>query len=362
MARSFRFSSERDQEAIRLLSDLIAIPSVSREEGETASYLQQYLEELGVPVVRKGNNIWAKNKGFDPSKLTILLNSHHDTVKPNKGYTNDPFQAIKQNGKLFGLGSNDAGGPLVSLLMVFLYFYHEQGLAYNFIYAATAEEEISGANGVSSILEELGDIHVGIVGEPTEMNLAVSEKGLMVLDCTAKGESGHAAREEGVNAIYEAIKDIEWFKNFNFPAISEHLGPVKMSVTMIESGSQHNVVPESCRFVVDVRTTDAYSNEETLKVIRDHVKSEAQPRSTRLQPSRIAMDHPMVKAAESLELKLFGSPTMSDQALMPFPTVKIGPGVSDRSHTADEFIYLAEIKEGIEGYIKLLTKLLETKQ
>lgn len=358
MAPSFKYSTDQlHQEAIKVLSDLIAIPSISTEEDKTADYIQAYLEDREIPTERKGNNVWVKNLHFDAAKPTLLLNSHHDTVKPNQGYTKDPFSPVQEDGKLYGLGSNDAGGALVSLMMTFLYFYTQQDLKYNILFAATAEEEISGAGGVRSILRELDEISFGIVGEPTEMDMAITEKGLMVLDCYAKGISGHAAREEGVNAIYTAIEHIHWFRTFDFPEVSKHLGPVKMSVTMIDAGTQHNVVPESCHFVVDVRTTDAYTNEEALEIIRKHVKCEVKERSTRLQPSRIPGDHELLKAAKALEMRLFGSPTMSDQALMPFPTVKIGPGLSDRSHTADEFIYLDEIKEGISGYLSLLNKL-----
>tara|TARA_Y100000310_G_scaffold291855_1_gene320117 strand:+ start:5661 stop:6740 length:1080 start_codon:yes stop_codon:yes gene_type:complete len=346
------------QEAIQLLSQLIEIPSLSREEDKTADLLQAFFEKQGVSVNRQGNNVWARNLHFDSSKPTILLNSHHDTVKPNQGYTKNPHKAIIEDGKLFGLGSNDAGGPLVCLIMSFLHLYDREDLKYNLLMAATAEEEVSGAGGVSSILSELGAIEVGIVGEPTLMEMAISEKGLMVLDCYAKGRAGHAARDEGENAIYKAIKDIEWFRTYQFPKQSEKLGPVKMSVTVIEAGSQHNVVPDTCHFVVDVRTTDAYTNEETLAHIREHVSCEVKERSTRLQPSRIDKEHAVVQAAESLGIRTFGSPTMSDQALMPFSTVKMGPGYSNRSHTADEFIFVDELKQGVEGYLKVLEKLI----
>lgn len=361
MAASFRFSTDQlHQEAINLLSQLIEIPSLSREEDKTADHLQAFFEGYEVPVERKGNNIWVRNANYDPEKPTILLNSHHDTVRPNVGYTKNPHQAIVEDGKLFGLGSNDAGGPLVCLIMTFMYFLNQKDLKYNLILAATAEEEISGAGGIRSILRELGEVDFGIVGEPTLMEMAINEKGLMVLDCYAHGQAGHAARDEGQNAIYNAIKDIEWFKAFSFPKESETLGPVKMSVTVIEGGTQHNVVPDTCHFVVDVRTTDAYTNEETLEVIRSNIGCEVKERSTRLQPSRITKDHELVKAAEELGLETFGSPTMSDQALMPFSTVKIGPGDSNRSHTADEFIHVDELREGILGYLMLLNKLIKS--
>ena len=350
--------TDYSSQAISLLKQLIETPSLSREEDASAAILEKFFNENGVATHRMGNNVWAKNLHFDDSKPTILLNSHHDTVKPNAGYTNDPFAAIEKDRKLYGLGSNDAGGCLVSLITTFLHFHSQEGLQYNLILAATAEEEISGKDGIESLLKVLPAIDVGIVGEPTLMDMAIAEKGLMVLDCLAKGQSGHAAREEGDNAIYKAIKDIEWFKNYQFPKVSEMLGPVKMSVTMIDAGSQHNVVPDECRFLVDVRSTDAYSNQETLDIIKANVSSEVTPRSTRLNPSGIEINHPIVKAGSSLGRKTYGSPTLSDQALMPFPTLKIGPGDSARSHTADEFIYVNEIEEGIGLYIKLLSTVL----
>jgi len=350
--------TDYSSQAISLLKQLIETPSLSREEDASAAILEKFFNENGVATHRMGNNVWAKNLHFDDSKPTILLNSHHDKVKPNAGYTNDPFAAIEKDRILYGLGSNDAGGCLVSLITTFLHFHSQEGLQYNLILAATAEEEISGKDGIESLLKVLPAIDFGIVGEPTLMDMAIAEKGLMVLDCLAKGQSGHAAREEGDNAIYKAIKDIEWFKNYQFPKVSEMLGPVKMSVTMIDAGSQHNVVPDECRFVVDVRTTDAYSNQETLDIIKANVSSEVTPRSTRLNPSGIDINHPIVKAGSSLGRKTYGSPTLSDQALMPFPTLKIGPGDSARSHTADEFIYVNEIEEGIGLYIKLLSTVL----
>ena len=350
--------TDYSSQAISLLKQLIQTPSLSKEEDGTALLIQNFLKANGVSPERKGNNIWAKNLHFNDSKPTILLNSHHDTVKPNAGYTKDPFAAIEMEGKLYGLGSNDAGGCLVALITTFLHFYDEADLQYNLILAATAEEEISGKDGIESLLKVLPAIDFGIVGEPTLLEMAITEKGLMVLDCLAKGQSGQAAREEGDNAIYKAIKDIEWFKNYQFPNASEMLGPVKMSVTMIEAGSQHNVVPDECRFVVDVRTTDAYSNQETLDIIKANVNSEVTPRSTRLNPSGIDLNHPIVKSGSSLGRKTYGSPTLSDQALMHFPTLKMGPGDSARSHTADEFIYLKEIMEGIVTYQSMLNLLL----
>jgi acetylornithine deacetylase len=343
--------------AVQLLQQLIATPSFSKEEDKTADIIAAFLQEHGVIPERKLNNLWARNKYFDPNKPTILLNSHHDTVKPNSGYTLDPFEAKIEDGKLYGLGSNDAGGCLVSLISVFLYFYDKQDLKYNFCLAATAEEEISGVNGLELIIPELGKLDFAIVGEPTLMQLAIAEKGLMVLDCTTYGKAGHAAREEGENAIYKALPDIEWFRTFKFPKESEVFGPVKMSVTIINSGSQHNVVPASCVFTVDVRVTDAYRNEEVLEIIREHVSCEVKPRSIRLKPSSIDRDHPIVQAGIALGRTTYGSPTTSDQSLLDIQSIKVGPGDSARSHTADEFIYVNEIKEGIELYVKMLEKI-----
>lgn len=345
-------------DCIGLLKSLIEIPSLSREEDQTAGAIGLFLKQHNVKVNRKQNNVWAYNKHFDAAKPTILLNSHHDTVKPNEGYTRDPFKAAVEDDKLFGLGSNDAGGPLVSLIATFLYFNNRENLNYNFCLAATAEEEISGRGGVESILPELGHLDFAIVGEPTQMQLAIAEKGLMVLDCVSSGKAGHAARDEGDNAIYNAMKDIEWFRTFQFPKVSEIFGPVKMSVTVIKAGSQHNVVPASCEFTVDVRVTDAYSNEEVLEIIRNNVNCAVEPRSLRLRPSSIKKDHPIVKAGISLGRTTYGSPTMSDQALLNIPSVKIGPGDSARSHMADEYIYISEIKEGIELYTQMLEKII----
>jgi acetylornithine deacetylase len=346
-------------EAIGLLKQLISIPSFSKEEDNTADLIEQFLEKKGVKTRAHLNNIWASNKFFDANKPTILLNSHHDTVKPNKGYALDPFTPIEKDGKLFGLGSNDAGGALVSLIAAFLYYYSEQDLKYNLIIAATAEEEISGNGGVESLLPHLGKIDSAIVGEPTEMQMAVAEKGLMVLDCVATGKAGHAAREEGDNSIYKALKDIDWLQNYQFPKVSPLLGPVKMSVTVIETENKaHNIVPSQCKFVVDTRVNELYTFEEILAVIRENVKSEIRPRGTRLRSSSIALDHPLVKAGLALRKNYYGSPTTSDKALMFFPALKMGPGDSARSHIADEYIYVDEIKEGIDLYIRLLNEIL----
>ena len=345
------------QTALGLLSQLIETPSLSGKEEKTAVLIQRFFEEVDIAYQRKHNNIWALNRHFDSSKPTILLNSHHDTVKPNAGYTRDPFRASVEDGKLFGLGSNDAGGCLVSLLVTFKHFYESNEMPYNLIVAATGEEENSGANGVESILNELGPIEFAMVGEPTEMSMAVAEKGLLVLDCYAKGESGHAARDVGDNAIMHALKDIQWIESHTFEKESEHLGPVKMTTTMINAGYQHNVIPDSCHFVVDVRTTDAYSNHEVVQLLNENLSSQVKARSLRLNPSHLPDHLPISNVADELGIKKFGSPTCSDQAVMNFPSFKMGPGKSERSHTADEFIFVREIEEGIEGYIKLLETL-----
>ena len=344
------------ESALGLLKQLIATPSMSKEEDHTAQLLAEFLEGAGVVINRSRHNIWARNRHFDEALPTLLLNSHHDTVKPNKGYTKDPFQPQIEYGKLYGLGSNDAGGCLVSLIATFLHFYDQQ-LPFNLILAATAEEENSGKGGVESILVDLGKLDYGIIGEPTEMKMSVAEKGLMVLDCKARGVAGHAARDIGKNAIYESLKDIDWFRTYQYPVTSQYLGPIKMSVTQIQSGYQHNVIPDSCDFVVDVRTTDAYTNEEVLDMIQAHVSCVVKARSTRLRPSHMPEGSPVRKAGASLGIEVFGSPTTSDQAVIPIPTIKMGPGRSERSHTPDEFIYLKEIEQGIEGYIQLLEEL-----
>lgn len=345
-------------DAINLLKELIATPSFSKEEDNSSAIIKQFLEKHEVKTEQLLYNVWARNKYFDAGKPTILLNSHHDTVKPNKGYTLDPFSPIEKDGKLFGLGSNDAGGSLVSLIATFLYFYEKENLKYNFVLAATAEEEISGHNGIEALLPEIGKIDCAIVGEPTQMQMAVAEKGLMVLDCTSIGRAGHAARDEGENAIYKTINDIDWFQAYNFDKVSDLLGPVKMSVTVIETENKaHNVIPSQCRFVVDCRVNELYSFEDMLEIIRSNVQCEIRPRSTRLRSSSIALNHPLVEAGLKLGRTYYGSPTTSDKALMPFPALKIGPGDSARSHTADEYIYIDEIKEGIELYIQLLNQL-----
>ncbi|WP_245820808.1 M20 family metallo-hydrolase [Saccharicrinis aurantiacus] len=343
-------------EAVALLKQLISIKSLSREEEDAADAMQSYLQSKGLDVNRKGNNVWVWSGQKDPSKPVLLLNSHLDTVKASSKWTYEPFSPTVENGVLYGLGSNDAGGPLVSLMATFLLLSKSEQ-PFNLVFAATAEEEISGINGVSSILDELGNIDLGIIGEPTLMQMAVAEKGLMVLDCTAKGKAGHAARNEGLNAIYEALADIEWFRTYQFPEVSDLFGPVKMSVTQVNAGSQHNVVPDTCSFVVDVRLNEKYSNKEAAKLIQAQVKCDAVPRSTRLNSSYIPLEHPVVKRGIELGREYYGSPTTSDQAVMSFTTLKMGPGDSARSHTADEYIKLDEIKEGIHLYYEMLNNL-----
>jgi acetylornithine deacetylase len=346
--------AQLQEDSLELLKKLISIQSFSKEEDKTADAIEQFLQDRGIKTNRKLNNIWAYNKHFDANKPTLLLNSHHDTVKPNSGYTRDPYDAAIEGDKLFGLGSNDAGGCLVSLIGTFLYYYEQEGLKYNICLAATAEEEISGNDGLECVLPDLGDLEFAIVGEPTQMNLAIAERGLLVLDCTSTGKAGHAAREEGDNAIYKALSDIDWFRNYRFPKVSEVFGPLKMTVTIINAGSQHNVVPATCTFTVDVRVTDAYTNEEVLEIIRANVSCEVKPRSIRLKPSSIDKEHPLVQSGIAMGRTTYGSPTTSDQALLSIPSVKVGPGDSGRSHMADEFIYVNEVAEGIELYIALL--------
>ena len=343
-------------EAITLLSSLISIPSVSRDEEKVADFLQNYIEEIGIMTGRSGNNIWCISPMFDTRKPTILLNSHIDTVKPVNGWRKHPFTAKMENGKLYGLGSNDAGASVVSLFQVYRYLSATEQ-AYNLIFLASCEEEVSGKNGIESVLPLLPPITLGIVGEPTEMHPAIAEKGLMVLDVNAYGKAGHAARNEGENAIYKALDDIQWFRNHRFEKESPLLGPVKMSVTQVNAGTQHNVIPDLCSFVVDIRSNECYSNEELYQEIVANVKSEVKARSFRLNSSHIETEHPLVKRAVELGRVPFGSPTLSDQALMKFPSIKIGPGKSSRSHTADEYILVTEIEEAIQIYIELLDKL-----
>lgn len=343
--------------AIELLKQLIATPSFSREEDKTAELLITFFNQQGITTNRKGNNIWAVNQHFYSSKPSILLNSHHDTVKPNPGYTRDPFSPTIEDEKLYGLGSNDAGGSLVSLIATFLNFQDRKDLKYNIVFVASAEEEISGTNGIELVWSDLPKIDFAIVGEPTLTDIAVAEKGLLVLDCVSKGKAGHAAREEGVNAIYEALKDIEWFRNYRFSKVSTSLGEIKMSVTVINAGQAHNQVPAECKFTVDIRVTDAYSLEEILETVKQNVSCSVNARSLRLRSSGVSENHPVVKAGYKLGKKLYGSPTTSDQALIPVPSIKMGPGDSARSHSADEFIFTKEIEEGINSYVSLLSEI-----
>lgn len=343
-------------EATELLKKLIRIPSISREEGLCADLIENYIAENGYTVSRLKNNVWTIASGFDGNRPTLLLNSHIDTVKPVDGWTFDPFIPTEKDGKIYGLGSNDAGASVVALLHTF-FLLSQENQPYNLIFSATAEEELSGKDGIELLLKELPKIDFAIVGEPTNMQLAVAEKGLMVLDCTAHGKAGHAARNEGENAIYKALADIEWFRNYRFPNVSEFLGEVKMSVTQINAGTQHNVVPDRCTFVVDIRSNELYSNEEILEEIKKHISCDAVPRSTRLSSSATPLNHPIIVKAKETGREIFGSPTLSDQALMPFPSVKIGPGKSSRSHTADEFVEIKEIEQAISVYYELLSGL-----
>ncbi len=324
--------------------------------------LADFFSQKGIKVSKKKHNIWVQNKFYNSALPTILLNSHHDTVKPNNGYTKDPYKAIEEAGKLYGLGSNDAGGCLVSLIAAFLHFYDRKNLPYNLILAATAEEEISGKNGIASILEEFPAINLAIVGEPTLLNLAVAEKGLMVIDATVTGKAGHAAREEGINALYEALDDLNIIRTYAFKKVSDYLGKSKVSATIIQAGTQHNVVPDTCTYTLDVRVTDSYTLQEALDELKAVLKADLQPRSMRLNSSALPRNHSFWKVAESMKLKCYGSPTLSDQALIPYPSIKIGPGDSARSHTPDEFIYLHEIDAGIERYIQLLEQYFEQTQ
>jgi acetylornithine deacetylase len=342
------------QNALDLLKQMIARPSLSREENDLAGFLKNYLEDKKLSPFRNGNNLWLLSPEWDDAKPVILLNSHIDTVKPVSGWTKDPFLPIEEDGKLFGLGSNDAGASVVSLLETFLILCKEHRNN-NFIFLASCEEEVSGENGIKSVLPLLPAIDLAIVGEPTEMQPAIAEKGLMVLDGTVYGKSGHAARNEGENAIYKAIPVIEWFRNKQFPQISPLLGPVKMSVTQVQAGTQHNVIPDICKFTVDVRTNEYYRNETLFEEISASCGCEIKARSFHLNSSGISTEHPLVKKTVELGMTPFGSPTLSDQSLMDFPSLKIGPGQSQRSHTANEFICLHEIENAINLYVRLLS-------
>lgn len=344
--------------AIELLKTLIQTPSFSGEEDDVAELVTRYLHSHGVKTQRYLHNVWAVNAHFDAAKPTVLLNSHLDTVRPNSGYTRNPFEPAVEGDRLYGLGSNDAGASLVSLAATFIHFYSKPNMKYNIVFAATAEEENSGRNGLECVLPLLPPVSFAIVGEPTQMQLAIAEKGLMVLDCVAHGKSGHAARNEGINAITRALEDIQWINNYHFSKTSAYLGDVKMSVTMVNAGTQHNVIPDRCSFVVDVRLTDTYTLEEVLATIKANVGSTVSARSLRLKPSKIDTMHPIVQAGLELGRTTYGSPTTSDQALIDSPSLKLGPGDSARSHTADEFVHLSEIREGITLYIEMLEKVI----
>ncbi len=345
--------SELALDAVQLLKKLIETPSFSKEETATAFLIEEFLKSNGIEIHRSGNNRWAFANPFQDKIETVWLNSHHDTVKPNSGYTHDPFKAIEEDGRIYGLGSNDAGGSLVCMIATFLYFVGKP-LPFNLILIASAEEEISGNGGISSIISQIPPCDLAIVGEPTLMKVAIAEKGLLVIDAKVKGKSGHAAREEGVNAIYLALDDLDEIRNFEFRKTSPFLGRTKVTATVIHAGTQHNVIPDLCEYILDVRVTDAYTLEEAFHELKSALHAELTPRSMRLQSSHLPGDHLMNRVIEDLDLETYGSPTLSDQALIPYPSVKIGPGDSSRSHTADEFIYLNEIQKGISGYIKIL--------
>lgn len=345
-------------QAIQLLKQLIETPSFSSEEDQTAQHIEAWFKLQGIPFKRTNHNVWATNKYFDASKPTLLLNSHHDTVKPNNGYTKDPFKAIVEDGKLYGLGSNDAGGCLVSLLATFAYFYGKENLKYNLLLVASAEEESSGPNGLNSMLSVVPEVDVAIVGEPTLMNLAIAEKGLVVFDAVVKGTPSHAAHPNDDNAIYNAIPVLEWFREYRFEKVSPVLGEVKMTVSQINAGKQHNAVPANVDLVIDVRVNDQYSNKEIVDILQKVAPCQITPRSLRLNSSSIPKEHELVQAGIAIGRSTYGSPTLSDQAVLSCPSLKLGPGDSTRSHSADEFIYLQEIEEGIKIYIELLNKVL----
>lgn len=346
-------------DAIALLKNLIEIPSFSSEEDKTANLIEQWFQKYNIDYKRTVNNVWALNKHFDASKPTLLLNSHHDTVKPNTAYTKDPFKAIVEDSKLFGLGSNDAGGCLVSLIATFTYFYEQPDLNYNLVIVASAEEESSGPNGLNSMLKVIPKIDVAIVGEPTLMQLAIAEKGLVVFDAKVKGTPSHSAHPNDDNAIYNCISVLQWFKDYKFEKVSDVLGEVKLTVSQIKAGKQHNAVPAEVDLVVDVRVNDCYSNAEIVEILQKEAPCDSIiPRSLRLNSSSIPKEHALVKAGIALGRETYGSPTLSDQAVLSCPSLKLGPGDSTRSHSADEFIYISEIEEGIELYVKLLQEIL----
>ena len=349
--------NELFEEAVILLQELISTPSFSGEEAVAASLVQNYLSRHGIKATRQGNNIWCYNRYYTPNKPTILLNSHLDTVKPNEGYTRDPFSPGIGDGRLYGLGSNDAGGCLVSLLACFIHFYNCKDLGFNLCMAATAEEENSGNNGIKSILPLLGKLDLAIVGEPTLLQMAVAEKGNLVIDCLCTGRSGHAAREEGDNAIVKCMSDLQWFQGYRFGQSSVDSVSVKMTITAIHAGLQHNIIPAKCDFTVDIRNDDTFTHQQILNIIKKHIRSQIKVRPGALEASSIDINHPIVKTGIAIGCHTYSSPTTSDQAWLNFPSVKIGPGDSARSHSSDEFIYLSEINQGISCYIKLLETL-----
>jgi acetylornithine deacetylase len=350
-------TEELTQEAVSLLQKLIATPSVSRDETKAADIMQEAMESYGFTPTRVGNNLWIQSKDWSDNRPTLLLNAHIDTVKPVASWTRDPFAPTIEDDTLYGLGSNDCGGGLVSLLQVFRELVNSRiALPYNLVYLASCEEEVSGINGIRSVIDRLPKIDVAIVGEPTGMQPAVAEKGLMVIDMTAHGKSGHAARGEGINAIYEALDDMCWIRNYKYQKVSDFLGPTVMNLTVVNSGTQHNVIPDECKMIVDVRTNENYDNEEVFRFIDEHTKSDCKARSYHLRSSKISLDHPLVKRCVAMGKKPFGSPTLSDQALMPWESFKLGPGESSRSHSADEFIKISEIRDAIETYIQLINK------
>lgn len=340
-------------DAVELLKKLIATPSVSRNEKDAADIMEQTIRSYGFEPQREANNLWIIDPHYDESRPTLLLNAHIDTVKPVASWSRDPFSPDVEDGVLYGLGSNDCGGGLCSLLQIFR-MLTEKPQSYNLIYLASAEEEVSGKDGITRALPLLPHIDLAIVGEPTGMNPAVAEKGLMVLDVIAHGKSGHAARNEGVNAIYEALDDMYWIRDYKFEKVSEFLGPTKMTLTVVNAGTQHNVIPDKCTMLVDIRTNEFYDNEEVYEFIRQHLKSEVKAHSFRLKSSRIDPDHPLIRKCVAMGMKPFGSPTLSDQALMHFPSFKLGPGESSRSHSANEFIRIREIRDAIAKYETLL--------
>ena len=350
---------ELTNNAIALLKQLIETPSFSSEEDQTALHIETWLKQYNIDYKRTKNNVWAVNKHFDVSKPNMLLNSHHDTVKPNTAYTKDPFKAIVEDGKLYGLGSNDAGGCLVSLMATFTYFYNHKDLKYNLILVASAEEESSGPDGLNSMLKIIPKIDVAIVGEPTQMNLAVAEKGLVVFDAKVKGTASHAAHPNDDNPIYKTIETLQWFKDLKFEKSTEALGDVKLTVTQINAGKQHNVVPADVELVIDVRVNDAYTNAEIAEFLQKNAPcSSIVPRSLHLNSSSIPVEHPLVQAGIAMGRTMYGSPTLSDQAWLSCKSLKLGPGDSPRSHSADEFIYLHEIEEGIKIYVELLNRVI----